>query len=59
VPVSASDEAECLGELLGERRKLGGALGEVVDGPQLFGRRGRNRLSLLTRRLRPGAGLTE
>src|SRR6266566_6267909 len=59
VSVPSSDEAQCLGKLLGERRKLGSALGQVLNGPQLLGRRGRNGLGLLTGGLRAGARLPQ
>ncbi len=36
--VSAANEPECLGELLGEAGQFGGAVREVLDGAQLLGR---------------------
>src|SRR5437870_603489 len=50
--VAPADEAQCLGKLLGKRRQLSGALGEILDGAQLLGRCGRNRLGLLAGGLR-------
>src|SRR6266550_1033373 len=57
--ISPADETQCLRQLLGEGRQFGRTMGEVLDGPQLLGRRRRNGLRFLTGALRPRACLPE
>src|SRR5262245_40990183 len=57
--VPPANEAQRLGQLLGERRQLGRALREILDRAQLLGRCRRDRLGLLTRALRGGSRLPE
>src|SRR5881409_3703475 len=52
VAVSPPHESYGLGEPLGECRELVGALGEILNGSELFRRRGRDGLRLLGGRLR-------
>src|SRR6185503_11322487 len=57
--VAPADEAERLRELLGERRELGGTMGEILDGAELFRRCRSHRFGLLTGCLRGRARLAE
>src|SRR2546425_13093675 len=58
-PVLPPDEADGLGQVLGERGQLGGAVGQILDRLQLLRRGGRDRFGLLGGGLRGAAGFLE
>src|SRR5688500_10181896 len=57
--VAPTDEAERLGELLRERRELGGTMGEILNGAELFRCCRGHCFGLLAGCLRGGARLAE